>query len=141
MDEERVLADVGDVDDLGLAVLVEPDAELLVGPEADRLAVLAARRASRRACRLARDVLERAVVEDVAVLVDLDERGTRCSWARRKTSCMCLRSMSWVRATNVASAPIATEIGLNGWSSEPNGELFVTFPTSLVGEYWPFVRP
>ena len=54
---------------------------------------------------------------------------------------MCLRSMSWVRATKLASAPIATEIGLNGWSSEPNGELLVTFPTSLVGEYWPFVSP
>jgi hypothetical protein len=32
-------------------------------------------------------------------------------------------------------------IGLNGWSTEPNGVDFVTFPSSLVGEYWPFVRP
>ncbi len=54
---------------------------------------------------------------------------------------MCLRSMSWVRATNVASAPNATEIGLNGWSSDPNGELLVTFPSSLVGEYCPLVSP
>jgi hypothetical protein len=36
---------------------------------------------------------------------------------------------------NAASAPSATEIGLNGWSSEPNGVDFVTLPSSLVGEY------
>ena len=64
-----------------------------------------------------------------------------CSLARVNTSIMCLRSMSWVRATNVASAPSATEIGLNGWSSEPNGVDFVTLPISLVGEYWPLVSP
>ena len=65
----------------------------------------------------------------------------RCSLARWNISIMCLRSMSWVRATNDASAPNATEIGLNGWSSEPNGVLLVTLPSSLVGEYWPLVRP
>ena len=54
---------------------------------------------------------------------------------------MCLRSRSWVRATNVASAPSATASGLNGASRLPNGVDFVTFPTSDVGEYWPFVRP
>ena len=54
---------------------------------------------------------------------------------------MCLRSMSWVRATKVASAPSASDTGLNGWSSDPNGDDFVTFPISLVGEYWPFVKP
>ena len=54
---------------------------------------------------------------------------------------MCLRSMSWVRATKVASAPRARLTGLNGWSSEPNGDDFVTFPSSLVGEYCPFVSP
>ena len=41
-----------------------------------------------------------------------------------------LDSMSWVRATKLASAPSATEIGLNGWSSEPNGVDFVILPTS-----------
>jgi hypothetical protein len=45
------------------------------------------------------------------------------------------------RATNVASAPIASESGLNGQSSEPIGVDFVTFPSSDVGEYWPFVSP
>ena len=49
--------------------------------------------------------------------------------------------MSCVRPTNVASAPRATESGLKGVSSEPNGDDFVTFPTSLVGEYWPLVSP
>ena len=43
--------------------------------------------------------------------------------------------------TKVASAPSATEIGLNGWSIEPNGVDFATLPTSEVGEYWPFVSP
>jgi hypothetical protein len=40
-----------------------------------------------------------------------------------------------VRATNVASTPRASAIGLNGWSTEPNGVDFVTFPSSDVGEY------
>src|SRR5207248_763850 len=54
---------------------------------------------------------------------------------------MCLRSMSWVRATKVASAPRARLIGLNGKSTEPNGVDLVTLPISLVGEYWPLVSP
>jgi hypothetical protein len=49
--------------------------------------------------------------------------------------------MSIVRATNDASAPRARAAALNGWSSEPNGVDLVTLPTSLVGEYWPLVRP
>ena len=40
-----------------------------------------------------------------------------------------------VRATNDASAPSASEIGLNGASVEPDGVDFVTFPISDVGEY------
>ena len=64
-----------------------------------------------------------------------------CSWARRKVSCMWLRSMSWVRATKVASAPRARLIGLKGVSSEPNGVDLVTLAISEVGEYWPLVRP
>ena len=54
---------------------------------------------------------------------------------------MCFGSRSSVRATNVPSAPSARAAGLNGWSSDPYGEDFVTFPASDVGEYWPFVRP
>jgi hypothetical protein len=46
-----------------------------------------------------------------------------------------------VRATNVASAPSASEIGLKGQSSEPIGVDFVTLPSSEVGEYWPLVSP
>ncbi len=49
--------------------------------------------------------------------------------------------MSIVRATNVASAPSASDTGLNGWSSEPNGVDLVTLPRSEVGEYWPLVSP
>ena len=87
------------------------------------------------------DRVERTVVEDVAVLVHLDERRSVMLVGPGKISVMCLRSMSWVRATNEASAPSATEIGLKGWSNEPNGVHLVTLPISLVGEYWPFVRP
>ncbi len=64
-----------------------------------------------------------------------------CSAAARSTSVSSFLSVSIARATNVASAPIASESGLNGWSSEPIGVDFVTFPSSLVGEYWPFVSP
>ena len=49
--------------------------------------------------------------------------------------------MSIVRATNVAAAPSASATGSNGRSTDPNGVDFVTFPTSDVGEYWPFVSP
>ena len=42
---------------------------------------------------------------------------------------------------NAASAPAATEIGLSGRSTEPQGLEAVIFPTSEVGEYWPFVSP
>ena len=53
----------------------------------------------------------------------------------------CLRSLSRVRATKVASAPSASETGLNGSSTDPAGVDFVIFPVSDVGEYWPFVSP
>ena len=52
-----------------------------------------------------------------------------------------LRSESSARPTNVASAPSASEIGLNGWSTEPIGVDLVTLPSSDVGEYWPLVSP
>ena len=58
------------------------------------------------------DQVEGPVVEHVAVLVHLDERRPLCSYARRMVSIMCLRSMSWVRATKVASAPRASDTGL-----------------------------
>jgi hypothetical protein len=64
-----------------------------------------------------------------------------CSAARRSTSVSSFLSVSIARATNVASAPIATESGLNGWSTEPIGVDFVILPRGLVGEYWPFVSP
>ena len=42
---------------------------------------------------------------------------------------------------NVALAPKASAGGLNGWSSDPNGDDFVFFPSSDVGEYCPLVKP
>ena len=73
MDEEGVLAHVGDLDDLGPTLGVDRHALLAVGAEADRLAV-DQRDQHVVAGRLGRDGLEGAVVEDVAVLEDLDER-------------------------------------------------------------------
>jgi hypothetical protein len=64
-----------------------------------------------------------------------------CAAAPRSTSLIPLLSVSIVRATNVASAPIASDSGLNGQSREPIGVDFVTLPSSLVGEYCPFVSP
>ena len=86
--------------------------------------------------------VERAVVEDVAVLVDLDQRGALVRRRPRAapTAGACGRSPA-CGATKVASAPRATEIGLNGESSEPIGEDLVILPSSDVGEYWPLVRP
>ena len=46
-----------------------------------------------------------------------------------------------LRATKVASAPRASDTGLNGLSSEPNGVDLVIFPCSDVGEYCPLVSP
>jgi hypothetical protein len=46
-----------------------------------------------------------------------------------------------VRATKVASAPSASDTGLNGASTLPDGVDLVTLPTSDVGEYWPLVSP
>src|SRR3989304_508419 len=56
-------------------------------------------------------------------------------WAR------CLGSPAKARAMNVAPAAGATDIGLNASSMAPSGEVVVTNPLSLVGEYWPLVRP
>ena len=59
----------------------------------------------------------------------------RWAAAAESTEVRCLRSESMVRATNVASAPSASETGLNGWSTEPIGVDLVTLPGSEVGEY------
>jgi hypothetical protein len=65
----------------------------------------------------------------------------RCSAAACRTAVRLLRSESSARPMKVASAPSASEIGLNGWSTEPRGVDLVTFPSSEVGEYWPLVSP
>ena len=65
----------------------------------------------------------------------------RWAAAWRSTSVRPLRSESSARPTNVASAPSASDTGLNGASTEPIGVDLVTLPTSEVGEYWPLVSP
>ena len=137
-----VLAHVGDVDDAQLAVRVEHHALLAVGAEADGLAVLE-RDEHVGPHLLARDVVERAVVEDVAVLVDLHERRALVGVGPAEhLSSMWLRSMSWVRATNVASAPSATrhrvERVVERAERRRLGDLA---HLADVGEYWPLVSP
>ena len=51
------------------------------------------------------------------------------------------RSLSVERATKEAPAARATWQGSMGASIEPKGVDFVFLPGSLVGEYWPLVRP
>ncbi len=64
-----------------------------------------------------------------------------CEAARFITALRCGWKTSTERATNVASAPSASDSGLKGRSSEPNGVDFAFLPSSDVGEYCPFVRP
>ena len=70
VDEERLLAHVGDVHDLDGAVLAELHALLPLGAEADGRAVLE----HDPVVLLVANMVEGAVVVDVAVLEDLDER-------------------------------------------------------------------
>ena len=141
VDDQRVLADLGDVG----------HGEAAVGARGPRRARPRRRSGSARRARariwfgrpaLAAHRVEGAVVEDVAVLVDLDEgRALVLGGGAQDVSATCFFSTSTVRATKVASAPSASATGLNGWSSEPNGVDLVTLPSSLVGEYWPLVSP
>ena len=71
--KDRVLADRGHVDDLEVPIGPLDHASLELLAEADRLAVVE-RDEHRRPVCLARNLLEGAVVEDVAVLIHLDER-------------------------------------------------------------------
>ena len=125
--------------DLVTAVLPDPHAPVPV-VEHDRLAVLQPDLVVLALGLLAQQV-ERAVVEDVAVLIDLDERRALVLGGAAEDLGQCWRSLSIVRATKVASTPRASAIGLKGWSTDPNGVDFVTLPSSDVGEYWPFVSP
>ena len=85
--------------------------------------------------------LERAVVEDVAVLVDLDERAALVLVRPPE-------HLHHVLAVHVVGAGHERGLGaerdrdrVERVSSEPNGDDFVILPTSLVGEYWPLVSP
>jgi hypothetical protein len=95
--------------------------------EDQRLAVLENERVLGLAILL-REVAERAVVEDVAVLEDLDERAALVRVRALHDLLQVLRLDVDVRATKLASAPSASAIGSNGWSTEPTGVDFVTFP-------------
>ena len=73
VDKDRVLADIGDLDDAQLTVGAHDDTLVAVLAEADRLAVTEIDH-HLVADLTAGDVVERPVVEHVAVLEDLDER-------------------------------------------------------------------
>src|SRR5262249_42624476 len=71
--EHSALADFGDLGNAGVALVVHGDALLEIGAKPDRLTLLQ-RDQHVGPLLLARHLFERTVVEDVAVLVDLDER-------------------------------------------------------------------
>ena len=85
--------------------------------------------------------VERAVVVDVAVLVHLDEGRTLVRGGARAAPGQVLAVGVDRACHEVASAPSATDSGLNGLSIEPIGVDLVRLPTGLVGEYCPLVSP
>lgn len=54
---------------------------------------------------------------------------------------MWFRSVDQERATKVAPATGVSAMGLTGSSKAPHGEVLLTRPQSLVGDYCPLVRP
>ena len=92
--------------------------------------------------RLVGEVVERAVVEDVAVLEDLDERRAAVG-VRAPQDLLQMLGLDVDAAGDEASpsAPRASASGSKGWSTEPSGVDLVILPSSDVGEYWPLVSP
>ena len=129
---EDGLTDVGHVDHPGLAVGAHDHAPLAVLAEAHGLAVLE-RDEHGVAVGPGGERLARPSLKTLQFWKISTKAAPLWSWARRNVSIMCWRSMSWVRATNVASAPRATAKGLNGASSEPIGVDLVTLPSSRRG--------
>ncbi len=109
-------------------------------PETDRLAVLQADPILIAQGAVAKAV-QHVVVEDDAVLQDLDEQ--RPPMARRRLDRLSqVRLVGDYRApTKVASAASAISIGWIGCSMVPRGLDFVFLPNSEVGEYCPLVKP
>ena len=114
---------------------------LAVGAEADRLAV-AQRDQHVVAHLLAGDRLEGAVVEDVAVLVDLDERRALVVVGppERLHHVLAVHVVGAGHERGLGAEARLTRVERRG-RAMPNGVDLVTLPTSLVGEYWPLVSP
>ena len=88
------------------------------------------------------EVAPGAVVEDVAVLEDLDERRALVPAGpleRRPGGARCGCRPSGRRS--VASAARAIVSGMIGVSTVPTGVDFVCLPNSEVGDAWPLVSP
>jgi hypothetical protein len=119
---------------------VAAQAVLSGGAEPDGLAVADRDEPLVLGLGFAQDV-EAAVVEDGAVLEDLDQGAAAVRGGRAEDLGEALAVGVQGAADEAGLGAEANEMGLNGWSSEPMGVDLVTFPTSLVGEYWPFVRP
>jgi len=108
---------VGELDDFEVTVGLAADALVAVLAENHRLAVFQLEDVFAAGIALGQ-VEPRAIVEDVAVLQNLDVGGTLCAAACLRVSFKWLWKTSTERATKVASEPMASETGLKGRSTE-----------------------
>ena len=131
---------VADFYDLDVAVGFAADAFIAVLAEDERLAMFKLQDVFAAGFALGKRK-PRAIVEDVAVLQNLDEGRALVRSGMLQGVFQVPWKTSTERATKVASAPIASDTGLNGRSSEPNGVDLVFLLNSEVGEYWPLVSP
>jgi hypothetical protein len=93
-------------------------------------------------CIAALEGVERAVVEDGAVLVDLHQRRPAVSrgGAEHRGEVPTI-GVDGAGDEGGSLHPAPATPGLNGRSTDPDGVDLVTLPTSDVGEYWPLVSP
>ena len=140
--QSALSGDVGQLHDLGLdAFQHEPAAVVERAPT--RAACRAASRSSWQHLGLL--VVEHAprhVVVHVAVLEDLDEGGALVGRGPLERL-LHVGDVAVHRARHEGGARgrARTRTGSRGRSAEPSGVDLVTLPSSLVGEYWPLVRP
>jgi len=138
---QRVLTNLGHLDHgEGPGLRIPDDAEVAVDTETDLLAM------SQRDDRISRrggllDRIESPVVEDRAVLVDLDQRAAAVRGSRPQHSCQVLSvrvdgprnkgCLGAERERDRVERIVQRAIGVD----------LVILPISEVGEYWPLVSP
>ncbi len=137
-DDRRRLG-LGDRSDLETAVLPEPHAPRPL-VEDDRLPVHEADLVV-HALRLVPEQIERAVVEDVAVLIDLDERRA-VVLGRLPQDLGQMLAVVVDRARDERRGRAKREgDGVEGPIDRAERGRLRDLPNLEVGEYWPFVRP